>query len=479
MAQGKARFHRRSRMSRYHLGFGRLDVSSVQRAALCLVGVFLLAYLPDLGHGLVRDDFGWIRHSRLVDGRTFADLFQANVGFYRPLVMVSFALDYSVWGIRPFGYGLTNLAIVIVNAVLVYILARRLALPPAAALLAAAVWALNFHGINVSLLWLSGRTALMVTLFSLLAAIEFIARRQVSTGVFTLMAMLCKEEAVVLPALFSAVAFFEEGGWRAPAAGVAGALRRVWPVWLALAIYFPLRFNSGAFDASSAPTYYTFSLSPGIVLRNLREYLDRAGTVAILVSLAMLIAARVWGRRSEPTGLNDAERRALVWTAMWVPACFALTLFLPLRSSLYIVLPSAGAAVAAGAVASRTMRLASAAFTRVAIALILVALACVPVYRARNRGMVRQAALASRTMAAIGQETQRNPQGGVVAFIDNRAAETTFEASFGGAVDDAVVIMNGTRWRGLSWSADDPLPDTVTLAVRLQPDGSVTVGPGR
>jgi hypothetical protein len=461
------------------VGFGRLDVSSLQRAALCLVGVFLLAYLPDLGHGLVRDDFGWIRHSRLIDGRTFADLFQANVGFYRPLVMVSFALDHAVWGIRPFGYGLTNLAIVMVNAVLVYVLARRLTLPPAAALVAAAVWALNFHGINVSLLWLSGRTALMVTLFSLLAAIEFVARRQVSTVVFTLMAMLCKEEAVVLPALFSAVAFVEERGWRAPAAGVAGALRRVWPVWLALAIYFPLRFNSGAFDASSAPAYYTFSLSPRLVLRNLREYLDRAGTVAILVSVIMLIAARVWGRRSERTGLNDAERRVLVWAAIWVPACFALTLFLPLRSSLYVVLPSAGAALAAGAVASRTMRLAPVAFTRVGIALIVVALGCVPVYRARNGGMVRQAALASRTMTAIGQETPRHPQGGIVAFIDNRAAETTFDASFGGAVDDAVVIMNGTQWRGMSWSADDRLPDTVTLAVRLQNDGSVTVSPNR
>ena len=454
-------------------------MSSLQRAALCLVGVFLIAYLPDIGHGLVRDDFGWIRHSRLIDGRLLTDLFQANVGFYRPLVMVSFALDYVIWEVRPFGYGLTNLAMVIVNAALVYALARRLTLPSAAALVAAAVWALNFHGINVSILWLSGRTALMVTLFSLLAAIEFAARRQISTVVFTLMAMLCKEEAVVLPALFSAVAFFEGGGWRAPTAGAARALRRVWPVWLALAIYFPLRFNSGAFDASSAPDYYTFSISPGLVLRNLREYADRAGTVAILVSLVMLIAARFWRRMPPAESLNDAERRALTWAAMWVPACFALTLFLPLRSSLYVVLPSVGAALAAGAAASRTLRLAPAAFTRVAIALMLVAMACVPVYRARNRGMVRQAALASRTMTAISHETQRNPQGGVVAFIDNRAADTTFEASFGGAVDDAVVIMNGTQWRGISWSAENPLPDTVTLAVRLRDDGSVTVDPSQ
>jgi len=447
-------------------------VSSVQRAALCLVGLFLLVYAPDIGHGLVRDDFGWIRHSRLVDGRTLADLFQTNVGFYRPLVMVSFAIDYAIWGLRPFGYALTNLLLVIANAGLIFVLARRLTLSAAAALVAAAVWALNFHGINVSLIWLSGRTALMVTLFSLLAAIAFAARRRISTVVFTLMAMLCKEEAVVLPVLFSAVAFLEDAGWRAPVAAAGKVSRRIWPVWLALAIYFPLRLNSGAFDASSAPAYYTFSLSPGLVLRNLREYVDRAATVPMVVSLIMLAAAGLRGR------LTDMERRTLLWTAVWVPACLALTLFLPVRSSLYIVLPSVGTALAAAAVASRTIRLAPRAFARVAIALIVVALACVPVYRARNRRMVAEASLASRTMTVVGDVTQRaDTKGGVVAFIDNRAAPTTFEASFGGAVDDAVVVMNGKHWRGMSWSADEPLPETVSLAVRLQEDGSVTVEP--
>ena len=233
----------------YHIALSPIDVSSVQRTALCLAGIFLLIYVPDIGHGLVRDDFGWIRHSRLGDGRSVADLLQANVGFYRPLVMVSFAIDYAIWGVRPVGYALTNLVLAVGNAALIFVLARRLTLPPAAALVSAAVWLLNFHGINVSLLWLSGRTALMVTLCALLAAIQFASRRRAAATVCALMAMLCKEEAVVLPALFTAVAFFEEGGARQPVASLGKAVRRAWPVWLALAIYFPMRFNSGAFGA--------------------------------------------------------------------------------------------------------------------------------------------------------------------------------------------------------------------------------------
>jgi hypothetical protein len=441
-------------------------VSSVQRTALCLAGIFLLIYVPDIGHGLVRDDFGWIRHSRLGDGRSFADLLQANVGFYRPLVMVSFAIDYAIWGVRPLGYALTNLVLAMGNAALIFVLARRLTLPPAAALVSAAVWLLNFHGINVSLLWLSGRTALMVTLLALLAAIQFASRRRVAATVCALMAMLCKEEAVVLPALFTAVAFFEEGGARQPVASLGKAVRRVWPVWLALAIYFPMRFNSGAFGAASAPAYYTFSLSPGLVLKNLGEYADRAGTVAVLVSLLMVAVAGLRAR------LDDSERRAVVWAAMWVPASLALTLFLPVRSSLYVILPSVGAALAAGVLASRTVRVAPQRFTRLAAGLVLVALVCVPVYRSRNRRMVGEASLASRTMTVVSGETRRHAGGGAVAFIDNRAAPTTFEASFGGAVDDAVVVMNGPQWRGLSWPADSPVPETVTVVVRLQDDGT-------
>ena len=447
-------------------------MSSVQRTALCLAAIFLLIYVPDIGHGLVRDDFGWIRHSRLGDGRTLTDLFQANVGFYRPLVMVSFAIDYAIWGVRPFGYALTNLLIVGANALLIFVLVRRLALPSSAALVAAAVWALNFHGINVSLLWLSGRTALMVTFFALLAAIQFARRRAAMTAVFTLLAMLCKEEAVVLPALFSAVAFFEEGGARHPVAGIGRALRRTWPIWLALAIYFPMRFNSGAFDAGSAPAYYTFSLSPSVVLQNLGEYADRAGTVAVLVSLVMAMVVGLRGR------LDDSERRALLWAAVWIPSALALTLFLPVRSSLYVILPSVGTALVAGAIASRAGRLAPQRFTRVAVGLVLVALVCVPLYRSRNRRMVREASLASRTMAAVNGEVARRAGGGTVAFIDNRAAPTTFEASFGGAIDDAVVVMHRAQWRGVPWSADAPLPDTVSFAVRLQDDGSVTVTMG-
>src|SRR5882724_5915939 len=41
-------------------------------------------------------------------------------GHYRPLTWVSFGLDYSLWGMDPFGYHLTSLLIHVANAVFFY-----------------------------------------------------------------------------------------------------------------------------------------------------------------------------------------------------------------------------------------------------------------------------------------------------------------------------------------------------------------------
>src|ERR1700730_7297106 len=50
----------------------------------------------------------------------------AHMGHHMPLTWISFALDYLLWGMDPFGYHLTNLLLHTANAVLVFLIARRL-----------------------------------------------------------------------------------------------------------------------------------------------------------------------------------------------------------------------------------------------------------------------------------------------------------------------------------------------------------------
>jgi hypothetical protein len=67
-------------------------------AALALAAVFLAIYVPDVGHGLIKDDFAWIQGSRVADPGALLALFTEHVGFYRPLVAMSFAADHALWG---------------------------------------------------------------------------------------------------------------------------------------------------------------------------------------------------------------------------------------------------------------------------------------------------------------------------------------------------------------------------------------------
>jgi hypothetical protein len=70
---------------------------------------FALLYLPDVGHGLVKDDFGWIAHSAVRSWQDAVSLFRtAPTGFFRPVVSLSFAVNQQVCGLNPRCYGITN-----------------------------------------------------------------------------------------------------------------------------------------------------------------------------------------------------------------------------------------------------------------------------------------------------------------------------------------------------------------------------------
>src|SRR3954471_17259241 len=131
-------------------------MSALNRIALAMpFAIFLGVYGASVGHGFVADDFLWILDSRVQHASELPELFQRSTGFYRPVVGLTFAADYALFGTAPLGYGLTNLALAAACAGLLYLVARQVALPPAAALGAASLWLLNPHGMNTLILWMS------------------------------------------------------------------------------------------------------------------------------------------------------------------------------------------------------------------------------------------------------------------------------------------------------------------------------------
>jgi hypothetical protein len=422
-------------------------------AAGVLCTAFLVIYLPDLGHGFLKDDFVWILSSRSVDLSDVGALFKANVGFYRPLVSLTFAADYGMWGMRPFGFGLTNLAVFGACAVLLYGLARRFTLPPAAALLTTAVWAFNFHGVNMALLWLSGRTSLLVTFFSLLTTHALLMEARLSAGVLCLAALLSKEEATLLPLLLTVFVFAVQP---TPfASRLRQTVLRVWPMWVALAGYAVLRLQSGAFGFSNAPSYYQLSTSQ--TFRNLVEYADRSGTVAVAVVLLMVIAC---GRRPV---LEEPERRAVLLSALWIVGTFAITLWLPVRSSLYALLPSIGTSLIAGATASWMIRTNPVRFRLVAIVLPVLVVLLIPVYRIRNVRWVGIADISNYIIQTVEASVRGATSGGRIVIVDSRDERFDLDSTFSGMFPEAVTLVAGPDWNGEIIPAGEKLPDDVRL----------------
>jgi hypothetical protein len=431
------------------------------RTALIVTAIFLVIYLPGVGHGFISDDFRWIVESRASSVGDLFALFGKNVGFHRPVVSLSFAADYALWGTNAFGYGLTNLGLCLASAAMLWLTARRIGLPAAPALVAASVWLFNFHAVNMAVLWLSGRTALLASLLSLAALYTGLGGGAWVAGLFALLAMLAKEEAVALPAFLTASYFVIARGSGSPSATARSAVVKAIPVWIALFVYLGLRVQSGAFWPSNAPSYYQFSFAPAVIASNLLQYADRAGTIFVAVAIVLVVATRL--RWADVAG---AERRTLTIAALWIPAMFALTLFLPVRSSLYALVPSIGSALAVGVVAAAAQRRGPAMFQRTVVGLLVVSALLVPVYWSRNVRWVRLAELSEASMRTIADGTTGRASGHVV-LVDDAGARFNLVSAFGNLLPEALRLRLGDGWTGEIVAAAEEATRPADLAYRL------------
>lgn len=423
------------------------------RALVAVIAIFLLIYLPDVGHGFISDDFRWIAESRVTSLADAAALFGTHIGFYRPVTSLSFAADGALWGGGAFGYGVTNVMLCLAVAALLFASARQLGLSPPPSLLAAAVWLLNFHAINMAVLWVSGRTALLAALFSLASARAAFGRRPLASGLLALAAMLSKEEAIALPALFTLDRILVERR--------AGATRTLVALWIALLVYLALRLQSGAFWPGDAPSFYQFSLAPSIVGRNVLEYADRAGTVFVVVAALLVLFTRIrW------PDLSAAERRVLGFAGLWIVGMYGLTMFLPVRSSLYALLPSLGSALALGALASAGQRRDVLRFRRAAIGCLVAAVVLVPVYRARNERWVQLAELSERVLRTVAADAGRQASGHIV-LVDAPDERFNLSAAFGNLFPEALALRVGSGWTGEILTSPDDASRPASLTYRL------------
>lgn len=136
---------------------------------LLMVAVTVAAYVPAIRAGYIWDDDKYLTENPLMKGagglwRIWTEP-RASSQYY-PLVFTSFWIEHKLWGLRPLGFHLVNVLFHAANAILVWRVLRRLAVP--GALPAGMIFAL--HPVHVeSVAWVTERKNVLSGLFYLAA----------------------------------------------------------------------------------------------------------------------------------------------------------------------------------------------------------------------------------------------------------------------------------------------------------------------
>ncbi len=187
-------------------------------ALITLLGI--IAYANSLDGEFIWDDNLLIKDNAYVKSwalapKIFSENFKAGdetgVMFYRPLQILTYNLDYSLWKLNVKGYHLTNIILHILAALCAWRLAIILFNDLTLALLAASLFVVHpIHTEAVS--YISGRTDSLAAIFMLTCFIVYI-KLSLSPKSFSLwfvmassyiLALLSKETSLVLPGLLLA-----------------------------------------------------------------------------------------------------------------------------------------------------------------------------------------------------------------------------------------------------------------------------------
>ncbi len=190
-----------------------------RKAALAAAALACVAYLPSLSGAFLYDDLRNIVENRAIrDPAALAAILRFEPA--RPLLTLSWALNFAASGLRPWSYHLVNILIHATNAALAASLflwmARRSQRrhPEASALLGACLFAVTPMAAE-TVAYVSSRSSALATLLTLAAARLAVgalaeprrARLAPAFGVFGL-GLLVKEEAACLPLLLLLLDYF-------------------------------------------------------------------------------------------------------------------------------------------------------------------------------------------------------------------------------------------------------------------------------
>lgn len=190
--------------------------------------VFIVAFVAHtntLNNGFTFDDYHYIVESEFIKGwkdffsvytRDYLALPQEKLDLTRPFMPLSLTFDYSIWGLNPFGYHLSNVILHSLNSLAVYLLAGSI-LGAGASFAAALIFAV--HPVHVeTVASATFREDLLVTFFYITSLVFYIRFSSTSKKTYYFIsflafffALLSKEMAATLPLVLIIYDYFLSG----------------------------------------------------------------------------------------------------------------------------------------------------------------------------------------------------------------------------------------------------------------------------